>query len=140
MQTSACRRGGWTLSARPYEGDTLGKGGEPGTDVKLTWHYKLGSWIGYHIIDSSILAIVRRRWIFRDWIACARVIPHYQKRFLKKRFDGDEEAKAWCESEIDRIANMNREWRSGQKNQNGLHTHRKDAAGLEALNLRSLPR
>ena len=94
------------------------------------------SWIGCdNIIDSSILAIVRRRWIFRDWIACARVIPHYQKRFLKKRFAGDEEAKAWCESEIDRIANMNREWRSGQKNQNGLHAHGKDAAGLEGGHL-----
>jgi hypothetical protein len=98
--------------------------------VKLTWRYELGSWIGHdHIVDSSILAIVRRRWMFRDWMACARVIPHYQKRFLKKRFDGDEEAKAWCESEIDRIANMNREWRSGQKNQNGHHAHGKDAAG-----------
>jgi hypothetical protein len=105
----------------------VGKRGELGTDVKLTWRYELGSWIGYdHIIDRSIWAIVRRRWIFGDWIACARAIPHYHKRFRKKRFKGQEEAKAWCESEIDRIANMNREWRSGQKNQNGHHAHDHD--------------
>ena len=109
-------------------GTSWEKGGEPGTpDVKLTWRYKLGSWIGYdHIIDRSIWAIVRRRWIFRDWIACARVIPHYQKRFLKKRFDSYEAAKAWCESEIDHTGNMNREWRSAQKNQNGHHAHAHD--------------
>jgi hypothetical protein len=108
-----------------------GKGGELGTDVKLTWRYKLGSWIGYdRIIDRSVWAIIRRRWIFGDWIACARVMPHYQRRFLKKRFDVLDEAKAWCEREIDRIANMNREWRSGQKNQNGHHAHYKEGGRL----------
>jgi hypothetical protein len=75
--------------------------------------------------------LARKPYLRADHFKGGGSIPHYQKRFLKKRFDGDEEAKAWCESEIDRIANMNREWRSGQKNQNGLHTHRKDAAGLE---------
>ena len=127
MQTSGCQRADGRSVHGHMKGTRWEKGGEPGKpDVKLTWHYKLGSWIGYHNIDSSILAIVRRRWIFRDWIACARVIPHYQKRFLKKRFDSYEAAKAWCESEIDRIGNMNREWRSAQKNQNGHHAHAHD--------------